>query len=807
MKLPKRTKSRLFKLTRILSLSIFAINMSLGGALLAKPTATLAMTADENAFHQQTMAAAGITFDGDQAVQPSSEIVFDSGNLQFPSDNVFRIAARHDCHNGETRSCGKGICAGIETCNHSGSWGSCVSDNEPKEEICGNGIDENCDGSDLACPEEKPLVTVTATKIVCDDESYLPDWSESDKVITESSATDFINEVNGKNDKEVCHVKSGWTFQWSNTFEENLGDNLGAFTTEAWHSSSPTGDDGKTTFTVDGTDEIRVREAMQDGFLHYSGERASTTSVSPEMWCHNDVSYYDNFDFIFDAVRGEHYYCLAINAPDKAPTCEITNGGIESCNDEIDNDCDGQVNEGCGGGDPVTGLISGHKFNDVDGLGLVAEKTYAPIPDWSINLYKCQTNDSEITPIVCDEAALKTTSTGSDGLYSFSGLADGIYLVSEATSSHWTQTYPVNPIPYIYISAQSPTSENNDFYNHLELYCGDNIVSTSLGEQCDGVSLPNSTCDALCQTIPGGSDGGDGNNPTSRTLSSGGGGGGVTTFNAANSQVPTDNSTCVDGKVSLTMTWLTNFSATSRVLYDTVSRSDAASSTAPNYGYAFSTTEDTARVTGHTVVISGLLPDQPYYFRSVSVDGSKEVKGEEKGPIKTPVCGTSQAASGPIVLGEEGAPVLKITHKSLNPFANPGTKNIDFEITVTNTGNIAAFSTVLTDTLPAGLAFSDNGLVERTWNLGDLAPGQSKKFTVKADAAQNAKLMEYVSIAKASASNHAEVSAPAKIELRGIAVLAATGFSLIEFLSLLLLLSGLIAASYGLKRISQAKLA
>jgi peptidoglycan/xylan/chitin deacetylase (PgdA/CDA1 family) len=82
---------------------------------------------------------------------------------------------------------------------------------------------------------------------------------------------------------------------------------------------------------------------------------------------------------------------------------------------------------------------------------------------------------------------------------------------------------------------------------------------------------------------------------------------------------------------SITITWTTSHGATSRVLWDTVSHSDASTteaSTTPNYGYANSTIEDTTLVTSHSVTISGLSPGTTYYMRPVS-HGSPEMLGTE----------------------------------------------------------------------------------------------------------------------------------------------------------------------------------
>jgi hypothetical protein len=84
-------------------------------------------------------------------------------------------------------------------------------------------------------------------------------------------------------------------------------------------------------------------------------------------------------------------------------------------------------------------------------------------------------------------------------------------------------------------------------------------------------------------------------------------------------------SSIINGQI--TITWLTNHEATSRVVYDIVSHSQL--DLPPNYGYQWSTDEiDTSpMVTGHLVTISG-LPAGTYYFRPIS-HGSPEVYGKE----------------------------------------------------------------------------------------------------------------------------------------------------------------------------------
>lgn len=271
----------------------------------------------------------------------------------------------------------------------------------------------------------------------------------------------------------------------------------------------------------------------------------------------------------------------------------------------------------------------------------------------------------------------------------------------------------------------------------------------------------------------------------------GGGGGGYVPFGIINPQVAMQ---CSGDKVNMTVTWLTSYAADSRVVYDTVSHAGSSVGSAPNYAYASSTTLDSNLMTGHSVTINGLNPSTIYYFRPISNYNYAETLGEEKPLTQTLSCAPGTNPNEVIVLGEEGAPVLALSNKFLAPFANPGAKGVDYEITVTNNGDLTSYNTVLENVLPAGLTYSDDGTNTKTWNIGDIEAGKSKVVKVKVDVAKGASIKDYSSVASVSSSNFDKITSTAALEIKPIIVLAETGFSWPDFIilgSALLFMAGL----------------
>lgn len=117
---------------------------------------------------------------------------------------------------------------------------------------------------------------------------------------------------------------------------------------------------------------------------------------------------------------------LGLDCDDSDPA--VNPGTTEICGDGIDNNCDGQINEGC------LGVISGVKFIDLNLNGLKDMNEMA-LAGWQIELYELAV--SSVIPI----ATATTTAEG----YVFENLNSGDYAVKEIAQVGWVNTSG-NPI-------------------------------------------------------------------------------------------------------------------------------------------------------------------------------------------------------------------------------------------------------------------------------------------------------------------------------------------------------------------------
>jgi hypothetical protein len=102
---------------------------------------------------------------------------------------------------------------------------------------------------------------------------------------------------------------------------------------------------------------------------------------------------------------------------------------------------------------------------------------------------------------------------------------------------------------------------------------------------------------------------------------------------------------------SVTITWDTNYPATSQVVYAVGGELYTFDLSQPNYGYPHATPEDTNKVTYHSVTITGLTSGTTYYYRCVS-HGSFAVSTEHS--FATLVRMSEEEIEEEIISGEEG---------------------------------------------------------------------------------------------------------------------------------------------------------
>jgi len=286
----------------------------------------------------------------------------------------------------------------------------------------------------------------------------------------------------------------------------------------------------------------------------------------------------------------------------------------------LGNDADELILE-CGGVlIDIVEYDGGPGFPDPDGASMILA---SPNLDNNIGANWCQSsspftfgNDSDLgTPGMPNDSCLICTDNDGDG-YSVEGGECGLADCDDSNSN-------VNP-------------------------GSDEVCGNQIDDNCDGNTDGS---DSACQTVtPPSSPSGGGGGPSMRYD--------LVISHEGDTQVLT---------YTATVTWQTNFFSTSRVIYDTVAHSELGSP--PNYGYAYSTPEDSNKVTYHEVVITGLSPYTTYYWRAIS-SASPEIFGEEMsfttelipaGEEAPPVDGedkieegnTGEDTGGGEVLGEE----------------------------------------------------------------------------------------------------------------------------------------------------------
>ncbi len=295
----------------------------------------------------------------------------------------------------------------------------------PCEPYCGDGIldpDEECEiGWECMCPEgtvcntqtclcepeepEPSPLTIIAYKVICESEEDLPNWGlkglqlGEPEVITADTAADYVANSQGR-----CFLASGWEFQWGPQGQKQQGDYIGpAPEGTGWNDfDSSTGEGGipakvEIYDLQEGTSKIWVRENLQEGYIPFANPPGSLQNdISAEMWCHDDILNFDNYDYIKNPQLGETYYCVAFNALVQEPEPVCGNGILEEGEEcEISYECACPEGTVCNLDTCLCEQqcdISGVKFYDENQNGINDEEQ--GLSGWTIQLKK---------PVACEE--------------------------------------------------------------------------------------------------------------------------------------------------------------------------------------------------------------------------------------------------------------------------------------------------------------------------------------------------------------------------------------------------------------------
>lgn len=296
---------------------------------------------------------------------------------------------------------------------------------------------------DGACDD---FATISATKIVCTDESELPNYGKGGPNMTETTAADWVSQ------HASCTFAADWEFQWGPQSAPDTADDFVGEAAAPWNTFGPTNADGEAVTFVPASvfaeqNDLWFREVLQEGFLPFSHQydTSNNEDESAEVYCHTDVLNFDNRDRIDNVEAGGTYHCVAWNHRVQTEAEWVT--------------------------------ITGQKFEDYNQDG-----------DWTEG--EPLLEGVEICLENLDTDAVTCQETNELGFYVFDTLlGDTDYRVTETVEEPWVQTAPESG-ECVFTDTEVGTEYFCDFGNYNPLtdfgeYCGDGEKNQGW-EQCDG---------------------------------------------------------------------------------------------------------------------------------------------------------------------------------------------------------------------------------------------------------------------------------------------------------------------------------
>lgn len=222
--------------------------------------------------------------------------------------------------------------------------------------------------------ERYSFANIGALSVVCDDETYLPNWGDGADhghggLVEPEDVTAFVAA-----NYPHCDLAPDWYFEWANPLWPYPSDTIIGSAGAGWNPFGPTGGAGSADATVDVTDvdHLLVRVQSQSGFVPFAGETTSD-DVSAEFYCADDIYHYDNLELIRDPAHDTTYFCVAFNA---APGNGDDDGDDDDAGDDSTGDdgddsggSDDPDDDGESGGDDGGGSDDGANDNDNDSAG------------------------------------------------------------------------------------------------------------------------------------------------------------------------------------------------------------------------------------------------------------------------------------------------------------------------------------------------------------------------------------------------------------------------------------------------------
>jgi|GEM_PF-1822553 len=145
---------------------------------------------------------------------------------------------------------------------------------------------------------------------------------------------------------------------------------------------------------------------------------------------------------------------------------------------------------------PTGNTLTGQKWNDINGNGQI-DAGESGVSGVSIIV-------NRINPLLNNDDSVglyyASTTTDTNGAYSFNQVPNGSYQICEIVPAGWTQTYPINDNNNCHqVSTYAVNRQTGyNFGNQTAPFCGDKIKN--LTEQCDdGNTLNYDGCSSTCQ--------------------------------------------------------------------------------------------------------------------------------------------------------------------------------------------------------------------------------------------------------------------------------------------------------------------